>query len=381
MEVVVAEWSASDGWSTALRELDSESTLVIVFGDRRPAELPHPALALAEHVPKAIIIGCSTAGRVVGSTLDDGALTATVVRFDRSRLFRVSAQVSSAADSFEAGRVLGGGLPGPGLRCVFILSDGLHVNGSELVAGVLSAVAPGVLVTGGLAADGDRFEQTWVLDEGRVLDGRVTAVGFYGENLRIGSGSRGGWGIFGPERVVTRAEGNVLYELDGRPALELYTRYLGDLSAGLPASALLFPLAVRPDGRGEQRVRTVLAVDEGEQSMTFAGDIPLGWRAQLMRSSADRLIDGAAEAAVRSLLGHDAAGPELAIAISCVGRRLVLGERAEEEFEAILETLPSGAQVVGFYSYGEIAPDTAGVCDLHNQTMTITTVSEDLRRG
>jgi hypothetical protein len=59
-----------------------------------------------------------------------------------------------------------------------------------------------------------------------------------------------------------------------------------------------------------------------------------------------------------------------------VGRRLVLGSRTEEEIEATLEVLPKGTQQIGFYSYGEISPYTAGTCDLHNQTMTLTTLSE-----
>jgi hypothetical protein len=81
------------------------------------------------------------------------------------------------------------------------------------------------------------------------------------------------------------------------------------------------------------------------------------------------------QAASRSAL-PDVSGPQLAVAISCVGRRLVLGERTEEEIEATLEALAPGAELVGFYSYGEIGPHAEGFCDLHNQTMTVTTIGE-----
>jgi hypothetical protein len=196
--------------------------------------------------------------------------------------------------------------------------------------------------------------------------------------VRVGHGSKGGWDIFGPERLVTRAEGNVLYELDGRPALELYKSYLGDRAAGLPATGLLFPLSLRSGEEGDERrlVRTILAVDEAAQSLTFAGDIPTGSRVQLMRANFDRLVEGAASAAAMTALRGAAEGPVLSVAISCVGRRLVLGERTEEETEATLEALPPGAQQVGFYSYGELSPFAAGRCDLHNQTMTLTTLWE-----
>jgi hypothetical protein len=236
-----------------------------------------------------------------------------------------------------------------------------------------------VVVTGGLAGDGDRFARTWVVSGGRPVAGHVSAIGFYGDALRVGHGSKGGWDIFGPERSVTRSVGNVLYELDGQPALELYKKYLGERSARLPSSALLFPLSVREaEAPGKSLVRTVLAVDEATQSMTFAGNIPQGARAQLMRANFDRLIQGASDAAALTRNGHPASQrPVLSLAISCVGRRLVLGQRAEEELEAAAEALPPGSRQIGFYSYGEISPFAAGRCDLHNQTMTITTLGED----
>ena len=73
----------------------------------------------------------------------------------------------------------------------------------------------------------------------------MVAVGLYGEHVKLGHGSKGGWDTFGPERIVTKSDGNVLYELDDKPALALYKEYLGDRAAGLPGSALLFPLALR----------------------------------------------------------------------------------------------------------------------------------------
>jgi hypothetical protein len=225
-----------------------------------------------------------------------------------------------------------------------------------------------------LAGDGDRFEHTWVMVDGSPLEGRITAIGFYGDSVCFHHGSQGGWDIFGPERLITSSNGNVLYELDGRPALQLYKQYLGDLAEGLPATGLLFPLAIRQDPDDRSLVRTILAVDEAEQSLTFAGDVPAGNRAQLMQANFDRLIGGAEQAAQQARNGDF--GPVLSIAISCVGRRLVLGDRTEEEVEATVAGLPPGSHQVGFYSYGEISPYSDGTCDLHNQTMTLTTISE-----
>lgn len=366
------------GWSTAgLPDLDSERTLVVAFGAADCLQNSGPLRALAAAYPRACLLGCSTAGEIFGTSIADGTVAAAICRFEGTELRAASAPVAAAADSASAGRAIAAALMGPGLRGIIVVSDGLNVNGSELLRGLNQILPATVVVTGGLAGDGARFQKTWVLHEGAPRPGWVSAVGLYGDRIGIAHGSQGGWDIFGPERLVTRSAGNVLHEIDGRPALDLYKEYLGELAARLPASGLLFPLCLRRSRTDESRlVRTILAVDEGERSMTFAGDIPQGSLVQLMRANFDRLIDGALEAARMTRQGEGTRDGGLAIAISCVGRRLVLGERAEEEVEAVLDTLPRDAHLVGFYSYGEISPCTSGRCDLHNQTMTLTHLSE-----
>ena len=300
-----------------------------------------------------------------------------------------AAQVSLNAipDSRHAGEFLARALPhsvaapegGPEdkLAHVLVLSDGLTVNGSDLVRGLIEHLPEGVAITGGLAGDGARFGETLVFTGEGPERGAIAAIGLYGSRLKIGFGSLGGWDPFGPERLVTRSKGNVLFELDGRPALALYKQYLGEHAKGLPATGLLFPLSVRALPGDTPLVRTILAVDEHEQTMTFAGDVPEGARVRLTKSNVDRLVDGAVGAAQASRPAG-AAAPDLAILISCVGRKLVLKQRVEEEVEGVRDVLGERALLTGFYSYGEIAPFSAGErSELHNQTMTITTFIEE----
>lgn len=365
------------GWASPLDpSLDSERTLVLAFGSTALLDDPGPLRDVLAAFPRSRLLGCSTSGEVHGIRIHDDSLVVAVARFDEVSLREAAAPVGSAADSRAAGESIGRQLDGPDLRAVLVMSDGLGVNGSELVSGINAVLPPSVVVSGGLAGDGDRFARTWVLEEHRIRGGHVAAVGLYGPRLRIGHGCKGGWDAFGVERRVTRSKGNVLHELDGRPALALYKEYLGERAEGLPATALLFPLTLRPEGNDDRRlVRTVLAIDEAAQSMTFAGDVPEGWLAQLMHANFDRLVQGASDAAADTL-DASAAGDVLAIAVSCVGRRLVLGDMAEEEIEATSAVLPSGAKQIGFYSYGELSPLASGRCELHNQTMTLTTLAE-----
>ena len=379
MQVKTFFFNRNIGWADSLpADLDSPQTLVVMFGAASFYDAPEPINELVGRFPNSKIIGCSTAGEILGRAVNDESLIGAVVRFNETALETASAPICSEDESFGAGEKIARKLNRKDLRGVIVLSNGLNVNGSQLVAGINSVLPTSVIVTGGLAADGDRFKRTWVWRGDTLERDCVTAVGFYGDKIRIGHGSKGGWDIFGPERKVTKAANNHLFELDGKPALQLYKNYLGDRAAELPASALLFPLALRGDKTDEKQiVRTILSVNEAEQSMTFAGDVPEGSLVQLMRANFDRLIDGASEAALMTKQVSATAEDVLSLAISCVGRRLILGERAEEELEAVMDCLPSGAKQIGFYSYGEISPHTSGHCDLHNQTMTLTTISED----
>ena len=375
MKVEQRRWTADDGWNRSSNA--SGARLVFAFGGREVCE---DGRALAEVVaayPQADVVGCSTAGEICGTQVADNSLVVAALEFRTATTRCARVGITGPADSFSAGTELVRALGDDGLAHVVVFSEGLQVNGSELVQGIASALPPGVTVTGGLSGDGHRFSRTYVIWKGRPEPMSIVGIGFYGESLRVGYASLGGWDPFGPERLITRSRGNVLYELDGRSALELYKRYLGEHAGDLPASGLRFPLSLRTTDESMPVVRTILAVDEKEQSMTFAGDMPQGAYARLMKANFDRLIDGAAGAAKVSLQAIDSAEPNLALLISCVGRRMVLQQRIEEEVEGVRDVLGHNATLTGFYSYGEISPFTPSArCELHNQTMTITTFRE-----
>lgn len=380
MELQTFFYTQNKNWSVTLfPALDSSQTLVIVFAAPEYLTIQEPLQQLKRAYPQSIIVGCSTGGEILGSEIMDRSIVVAVMKFKMTKLTQVFLDTSSVDGSFAAAVNIANQLDSKDLRGFFVLSDGLNVNGSELVKGFNSVFSEQVIVTGGLAADGDRFKHTWVIANGKIQSNIVVGVGFYGDNIRIGHGSKGGWYTFGQERIITKSKNNILYELDNKPALLLYKEYLGERAKGLPATGLLFPLSIRANRQdSKELVRTILAIDEATQSITFAGDMPTGYQAQLMRANFDRLVTAASDAAIDAAANQKNANPGLAIAISCIGRRLLLGEYTEEETEAALYSLPKGVQQIGFYSYGEISPYLRGYCDLHNQTMTITTLSEEL---
>lgn len=377
MNIEQTTWTTSHGWARSQGGLDATAQWVLAFGAPAALEDPEVMRTLRSRYPRAHVMGCSTAGEIHGTEVRDDSLVATAVHFEHTDIQVARASVADAESSHDAGACVAAELAREGLTHVMVFADGLNVNGTALAHGLRAQLPDRVAVTGGLAGDADRFQRTLVCLDGDVMPNMVAAIGFYGDRLRVGHGSLGGWDSFGPQRLITRSHGNVLYELDGQPALELYKRYLGEHAAGLPASALLFPLALSGEGIQDSVVRTILSVDEENGSMTFAGDMPTGAYARLMKANFDRLIDGAAEAARAGLHRLDSFAPSLAVLISCVGRKLVLKQRVEEEVESVRDVLGKQAMLAGFYSYGEICPHGAVTrCELHNQTMTVTTFAE-----
>ncbi len=376
MRVALGQWTEGAGWRfDASRDDLRNAQFVLYFGDRVALSGGAPVRTLGDLCPAAVIAGCSSGGEIFGADVFTGTIAAVAIRFARSHVELRAERGGLRGGPADVGRRLGEALPHAGLRGVFILSDGIGVNGSELVHGLAERLPPDVLITGGLAGDGAAFKTTLVGAQSEPAPGTVAAIGFYGDTLTMRSGSFGGWDEFGPQRVVTRSDGNVLYELDHQPALDLYKRYLGEAAARLPGSALLFPLRVDLAGRsGTEVVRTIVGIDEAAKAMIFAGDIPVGCTARLMRGDHEHLIAGAASAAEMAC----ADGPaSLAILVSCIGRKLLLGQRAAEEVEAAAEVLGRDCVVTGFYSYGEICPqDRDHPSTLHNQTMTVTVFGE-----
>jgi hypothetical protein len=380
MRAEQVSWGKATGWRRDSKT-SSKANLVLYFGSREALASGVRYEELRKLFPEAHVIGCSTGGQIRNNDVSDDEIAGVALQFDSTRLQVACEPVANATSSRACGEAIGAKLAADDLAGIFVLSDGLNVNGSELVAGITSKVGRKVSLTGGLAGDGPNFGETLVGADRAPRSHEVAAVGFYGKTIRIGHGSAGGWDVFGPRRRITRSTGNILLELDGEPALDLYERYLGEEEVkGLPGTALLFPLQIfNPLHPEHEVVRTVLAVDHNARSMTFAGDVPQGWIAQLMRGNFDRLAAGAADAARQAYSGISecAEGDAVAVLVSCIGRRLLMGQRTTNEVEAAAAELGPRMSRLGFYSYGEISPHaTSGVCELHNQTMTITTIAE-----
>lgn len=354
---------------------DGKVQLVLCFGSR--SMLTDAALydRIREKFPIAQILLCSTAGEIYQDKVLENSVVVTALFFEKTAVTACSVTVKETGSTYTAAIALAKALPREGLKNILIFSDGSLVNGSELVKGMSALVDKSIAITGGLAGDNANFQSTLVGLNGPAEAGRIVAVGFYGNAIKMMHGSQGGWDSFGLEKRVTNSSGNILIELENKNALDLYKKYLGAAAAHLPGSALLFPLSVILPGSNKPVVRTILSINEQDKYMVFAGDIPVGSRVRFMKADLNQLTQAASDAAGITLANNQV--PDFSLLISCVGRKLVLGDRTNEEVVAVSNRFKGDTILSGFYSYGEISPfNEGGECQLHNQTMTITSFYE-----
>ncbi len=362
--------------SNSLQSSNLTPQLVFAFGSTGLVGSEETFNYLKDKFPSADIISASTSGEIIGDNLFDDTVVVTAIEFEKTVIKAVSTNFSDHNNSFEVGKHLMQELLANDLRSVFVISEGSFINGSELVSGLNENKPEKVSITGGLAGDAARFKQTLVGLNHTAQEGKIVAIGFYGKNITVGHSSFGGWDEFGRERIVTKSNKNVLFELDNENALDLYKEYLGPYVDELPGSALLFPLSIKLESNNKNLVRTILTIDEQKKSMTFAGNLPVGSKVRLMKANFEKLIEASSKAASEAITDISAT-PQLAILISCVGRKLILQERTNEEVVAAKQIFGNNTTITGFYSYGEISPFNPNTnCELHNQTMTITTFSE-----
>ena len=377
MKIVQAYKKEGEQWNYLNLKIELVNPLVLVFGSRLLLEQTTVYDEVKLEFPYAHIIFASTAGEIFDTQVFDNSITVLAIEFEKSTFEIATANtLDFNKNAKDVGRFLFEKINTKNLKHLFVISEGSFINGSDLIKGILGSSKHNFTLSGGLCGDGPFFNKTLASYNENPKEGEVILIGLYGATLEVTTASFGGWLPFGPERIITKSEGNILYEIDGQPALDLYKKYLGEKANKLPQASLQYPLNVKGKNQPQPVVRTILNIDNSNQSMILAGDAEVGSQVQLMMSSVDGIVDGAQKATLHAQK-HRLNPSELALVVSCVGRKIVLNQRVEEEIEEVKSILGNDTKISGFYSYGEIAPypNQTG-CELHNQTMTLTLISE-----
>lgn len=375
MQLNQYSYNSISGWSKKLdNSLDSKNTLILIFASHDISTTLNPINELIDAFTNSKFMGCSTAGEIIGNSISDDRFVVQIIKFEKSKLQLASVKIANSHKSQGIGKQLIDKIDKEGLKYIFILGTSLHINGSQFIEGISDIDLQDVVITGGFAGDDQLFEKTWVLVDKKPSYDSVSALAIYGEELYVGYGAKDGCNQLGIRREVTHSFENILYALDNQSALELYKYYLGKRADGLPGTGLIFPLGVYIDGK--IKIRTIIGVNEKEDYLVFTGDIPQGATVTLLKSNLDSLVQSAKDAIGFIHFDNKVSSPLLCISVSCIGRKVILGQRIEDEIEAIIDELPKDTEQIGFYSYGEISLNNLGKCDLYNHTMSLTLLGE-----
>ena len=242
--------------------------------------------------------------------------------------------------------------------------ESLTTSGILILQGLQQALGAEVPIIGGTTCDQWKFKQTYQFFGQEVLSDALPILLLSG-NLLWGHGVSSGWTPIGKKGIATKAEGNVLHEVNGQPALEFYRDYLGDIR---PSPS--YRLAVFEPNQESWYMRTSNgAYDEASGSITFFADIPPQSEVQVVRASRDEMVNSAGLSMQQALQHYPGTQPTVALFFSCTGRMHVLGTRAKEEYQVLYPEMPAGVTSAGFYTYGEIAPlRPNGNAQFHNET-------------
>ncbi|MGL5113097.1 MAG: FIST signal transduction protein, partial [Flavobacterium sp.] len=302
MKIIQAYLLQNKDWCYISPKIALENPLILVFGNRAMLEDDAIIESIRKEFPYEHIVFGSTSGEILATTVFDDSITVTAVEFEKASFVVKRANILEySMDAVKLGADLFSDFSEENLKHLFLVSEGSFVNGNALIQGIESNLQNKNIISGGMCGDGHKFEKTLASYKENPKSGEVIMIGFYGDSLEFSVASVGGWNTFGPERMITKSDKNVLYEIDGLPALELYKNYLGELAQQLPQASLLYPLNVTKENKDRAVIRTVLSIDESNNSMTLAGDVPMNSKVQLMMASNDELVQGAFEAAKQAM--------------------------------------------------------------------------------
>lgn len=345
----------------------------LVFIHGSPFSLEDPILLdnFRDAFPNAELLGCSSAGEMINGQTFDNAIVFSALHFEKSTI--KSARVGSSeneSDEFDGGRKLAASLDADDLQFIVIYCEGLGLDCDEMISGIQAELGRNIPIAGGLAGDSLLFERTILMDRDGAYDNGAVAVGIYGDSFTVNRSAS----LFEKEGIgieISASDGNMLTGINGRPALEEYTKMLGEKADQLPGICLNFPITILdPETQQPLYCRTMHEIIDN--NILAAGTVPEGPARLIdLTNPEDFFID-----ANNTSKAATTEAAEFAVIVNCAGRRAALGDRWTEE-QSIIQDNFAEIPSIGFYSYGEIGEcRNTGSTIVHNQAVNIFTFHE-----
>lgn len=322
---------------------------------------------IAEATSNSPMVGCTSAGEITNEGPSTKSVVIMAIKSDSVK-FYTGLGKNVKAGAREAGKAVASEVKekveksGGQMKAFIMFPDVLAGNGADAVRGVLDVLGEHFPVVGGAPGDDFLFKETFEFRDGEVAAGSIGGVGICG-NFVMGAGVRHGWIPIGIPMKVTKSEGAILHELDGKPAISIYEEYFGQKADELRKEvlarmAITYPLGIKvPEHEDEYLIRDPITVDK-KGAITCAAEIPEGSEVRLMIGSKEKAIE-AAEYAARKLMKYFEGGnakPKFILMFNCIAREKLFAQKANDEIKAIMAIIGKDVPLLGFYTYGEQAP-------------------------
>ncbi|MEA2517377.1 MAG: hypothetical protein QOG16_1215 [Actinomycetota bacterium] len=364
--------AGSSAATNALRGRDASLMIVFASDDYDLEELLRGINDVSGDRP---LIGCSTAGEIATDGPDDSSVVVTALGGEGFSVTTAAARGASK-DLRLSGSSVARSLEIDPLeqphQVLMLLTDGLAGDQQEIMRGIYEVTGASVPLVGGCAGDDLDMKQTHQFHGREVMTDAVVAAGL-GSAAPLGIGVHHGWRAVGEPMIVTKSEGNKVYSLDNRPALDVYLERLEappevhEDPAAFTRFAMTHPLGLRRRS-DEPQVRFIGEADLEERALICIAEVPRSGMVWLMEGDADSVLEATDAACRDALVGIDR--PLGFVAFDCIARRGVLGDEGIKSEVKRIAAHADGAPVAGFYTYGEIAR-TKGITGFHNQTLVV----------
>ena len=370
--------------STALRQsIDADflPTLAIVFISIKQDRKAVCDLFLREGIQ---VIGATSSGEFVEGCESKEGIVAMLLDLDPSSYRIILREIGDGSLKEAAEDLLGQAQeafakPSFILLSTFHNEKGVTIDGESLIQHITEVAGPEVNLFGGMAGDDISFTGTFVFTDSRVTDYGIVALVLDEEKVRLRGVALSGWKPIGISRTITKAEGNMVYTIDDKPALETYLRVLGIDPASIQnrinffsSEAIHYPIQIAREGR-QPLMCNPIGYDEEKGAITFESEIPQGTDFRFSTPPDFDIVETVLEKA-EELKEESGARAEALLIFSCAGRLSALGPMAQQENDGLHEIWE--VPMAGFYTYGEFGKAVNGKHEFHSTTNSWVVLTE-----
>ncbi|MFL0354671.1 FIST signal transduction protein [Xanthomarina sp. GH4-25] len=367
---------------TIIKEIDKTTsdgfkpTLAVVFSSIKRDWL---SVSNVLNKKEITVFGATTAGEFIDGDIEEGSIVIMLLDMNPA-YFKLEFLETSTETTIEDAKKLGIIGKETYTNPAFIIATGgIFIDGEQIVDGIMQGFGEEATIFGGMAGDDLIAEKPIVFTNNKNKDNALIALIIDEDKIDVRGIASCGWEAIGTSKTVTKSEGNIVYTIDDKPALDMLMKYLGvdvkhDDNKGIVAfhNSWYYPLQLEREN-GDTVIRATRFANSEDRSLICTGSVPQGAQIKFsLPPDFDAIETVVAECA--SIKDNEQQQADALIMFSCVSRHLSFGALMKEEIEQVQNIW--NAPMVGFFTYGEYGKSKIGTNEFHNNACCVVALKE-----